>query len=97
MELSAALWADRLRLLIARPFNYTGVGQRAEFLLPKIVAHFARRAPVIELGNVEVERDIGDVRAVVAAYAALLTPALEPATLNIGTGRLWSIARCWAC
>lgn len=91
MELGASLWADRLRVLIARPFNYTGVGQAARFLLPKIVDHFARRAPAIELGDTRVRRDFGDVRAVVSAYAALIGGEASPATVNIATGRLHSV------
>lgn len=92
MEHGAALWADRLQIVVVRSFNYTGVGQAERFLLPKIVAHFTRRAPVIKLGNLEARRDYGDVRSVVAAYAALLHQSTAPLTVNIGTGQLWSVA-----
>lgn len=89
MEMAAALYRDRVRLVVARPFNYTGVGQQDRYLVPKIVSHFARRAERIELGNLDVRRDFGDVRAVVAAYADLL--GAEPGIYNVSSGELHSV------
>jgi len=92
MEQGAANWADRLELIITRPFNYTGVGQSVEYLIPKIVDHFRRQAAVIELGNLWVQRDFGDVRAVADAYARLaLEEVSPPGLLNICTGVVHSI------
>lgn len=92
MEQGAALWADRLHLLVARPFNYTGEGQEERYLVPKIVAHFRRRDPVIELGNLHVLRDFGDVRAVADAYVGLVEARNLPARVyNVASGVLSSI------
>ena len=93
MEHVAGLWKERLPITIVRPFNYTGVGQAEQFLVPKIVSHFARRAPVMELGNLEVSRDFGDVRAVVSAYRQLLqAPEAEGRVVNVCTGRGHTLA-----
>ncbi|MEM9097988.1 MAG: GDP-mannose 4,6-dehydratase [Pseudomonadota bacterium] len=87
MEHVASLYSDALPMTIVRPFNYTGDGQREEFLVPKIVSHFRRKAPVIELGNIDVSREFGDVRRVAGLYADLLETPRPNVTVNICTGR----------
>jgi nucleoside-diphosphate-sugar epimerase len=91
MERMARLWMDRLPLFIVRPFNYTGVGQDEKFLIPKIVAHFRAKKPVIELGNLEVWREFGDVRVVTDIYRKLLDHCPNGQTLNICTGQTYSL------
>lgn len=87
MEHVARMNAARLPIVLARPFNYTGVGHDERFVLPKLVSHFARRAPHIELGNLNVEREFNDVRMVVHAYLRLLEHAPIGETYNVCTGR----------
>lgn len=86
MEYMAALWRDTLPLTIARPFNYTGVGQSPTFLVPKLVAHFRERKPCIELGNTHVVREFNDVRDIAHCYAALATARPGYALFNICSG-----------
>jgi len=86
MEHMAALYSDRMPLVIVRPFNYTGAGQPEHFLVPKIIAHFARREPAIELGNIDVVRDFSDVRTVVDVYCRLLESGIEGGVFNFCSG-----------
>lgn len=92
MEYMARLWMDKLPIVITRPFNYTGVGQSEQFLIPKIVAHFRRWEKVIELGNTEVVRDFGDVRDVAKAYASIVKVQPRRCTFNICSGVGHSLA-----
>lgn len=92
MELGARQWASKVNITTVRPFNYTGVGQGVQYLIPKIVDHFKRREPVIELGNLDVKRDFGDVRSVVSAYCDLITEQKTVGeTYNICTGAAHSL------
>ena len=87
MEQMAKLWINRLPIFFVRPFNYTGIGQNENFLIPKIVAHFKDKKPVIELGNLDVYREFGDVRTVADAYRKLLEYCPVGETLNVCTGK----------
>lgn len=92
-EVLAQVYADRLPIIVTRPFNYTGRGQAEQFLIPKIVAHIRARAPVIELGNLDVARDFSDVRTVVDSYARLLyAPAAIGKVFNVCSGKARTLA-----
>lgn len=87
MEYLAKTWMNQLPIVLVRPFNYSGVGQQPHFLLPKLVNHFAMRAPRLELGNLDVIRDFSDVRMVVKVYRQLLQNKFSGETVNICSGQ----------
>lgn len=91
MEHMARTFADRLTIVMTRPFNYTGAGQGGQFLIPKLVDHFARRAPHIELGNLNVEREFNDVRMVCQVYLDLLQHGQAGQTYNVCTGQTYTL------
>jgi nucleoside-diphosphate-sugar epimerase len=86
MEYMARLWANRLPIVVTRPFNYTGVGQGERFLIPKIVAKFRRGEATIELGNLDVWRDFSDVRVIAEAYARIVAAAPVGMAFNLCSG-----------
>lgn len=91
MEYMAKTWLPKLPIVIARPFNYTGIGQTDNFLIPKIVSHFLRKEPSISLGNLEVWREFNDVRDIVQAYAGLILSRPIGKTFNVCSGNLISL------
>lgn len=91
MEHMAMTFQDRLPIVITRPFNYTGPGQAKSFLIPKLVDHFVRKAPVIELGNLHVEREFNDVRMVTDVYLQLLNKGISGEIYNVCSGKTYSL------
>lgn len=91
MEHMAHLWMEQLPLFITRPFNYSGVGQDENFLIPKIVSHFREKKAVIELGNLDVSREFGDVRSVASSYTKLLELSPSGQTINVCTSQTYSL------
>jgi nucleoside-diphosphate-sugar epimerase len=87
MEHMAMTFAERLPIVITRPFNYTGAGQAPQFLIPKLVSHFVRKASRIELGNLHVEREFNDVRFVCEAYLRLLDKGEPGQAYNVCSGQ----------
>ena len=96
MEYMAKLWLPKLPVVMARPFNYTGIGQSASFLIPKIVSHFVRKQQTLELGNMDVWREFNDVRDVVHAYRKLLEAAPVGQIVNVCSSNLVSLKEALA-
>ena len=91
MEFMAKTWLPKLPVVIARPFNYTGIGQTDNFLIPKIVSHFFNQEKSISLGNLEVWREFNDVRDVVHAYRRIIECKPIGQTINVCSGQLISL------
>jgi GDP-4-dehydro-6-deoxy-D-mannose reductase len=93
-EMLARVYADAygLHLIVARPFNHAGPGQRDIFLLSSLARQGAQgklegaSRLVIVTGNPETRRDFTDVRDVVRAYR-LLAAGAPAGTYNVSTGR----------
>jgi nucleoside-diphosphate-sugar epimerase len=91
MELAASVRFNQLPIIMIRPFNYTGVGQADNFLIPKIVSAFKKKESAIELGNLDVARDFSDVRDVVSVYLKLLESDVKSEVFNVCTGKATSL------
>ena len=89
-----AMAGEGLRVIRARPFNHTGPGQSAAFVVAAFARQVARIAaglqpPVLRVGALDPVRDFLDVRDVCAAYALCLTRAADLAPgiiVNIASG-----------
>jgi nucleoside-diphosphate-sugar epimerase len=92
MEEMAQAYITELEIAITRPFNYTGVGQSENFVVPKIVAHFFHNKDVIKLGNINVRREFNDVRFVTSVYLSLIQEKLAHSEYNICSGSAYTIS-----
>ena len=91
MEYMAKTYADRLNLVIIRPFNYTGRGQDVNFVIPKIAKHFIEKAPAISLGNLDVEREFNDIQLMCDAYLCILQHGVPGETYNVCSGETYTL------
>lgn len=87
VERLAENYFSKLNIIITRPFNYTGIGQDENFLIPKIVKHFKENKKVIELGNLNVSREFNDISYVCEAYKKLLECDKKSEVVNIASNR----------
>jgi GDP-4-dehydro-6-deoxy-D-mannose reductase len=74
----------------ARPFNHSGPGQTRGFVVPDLAEQVARAArgevARIATGNLEVSRDITDVRDIVRAYRLLVLHGEPGLAYNVCRG-----------
>ncbi|MCR9142409.1 MAG: GDP-mannose 4,6-dehydratase [bacterium] len=81
---------DGIEVVIARPFNHIGPGQRGEFVVPSFLERIETAArsgeSKIRVGEMGAVRDFTDVRDVVTAYATLLEKGASGEVYNICSG-----------
>ncbi|MDP2893391.1 MAG: GDP-mannose 4,6-dehydratase, partial [Sulfurimonas sp.] len=87
MESLARNFFEKLNIIIARPFNYTGINQEDNFLIPKIIKHFKEMKQTIELGNIDVSREFNDVGYVCEIYKKLLESPISSEVVNLSANR----------
>jgi GDP-4-dehydro-6-deoxy-D-mannose reductase len=88
----SAIAAERGQDVVrARSFGHTGPGQEPRFVIPAMAEQVAAieagtAEPVLKVGNLEVTRDLLDVRDVAPAYLALFERGRRGAAYNVCTG-----------
>lgn len=93
MEFVAKKFMVRLPVVVARPFNYIGFGQRESFVIPKIVSAHAAGLTSVELGSIDVSRDFTSVKDTVVAYSELLfEPACYGEIFNVCSSKALSLS-----
>lgn len=80
--------------VIVRPFNHVGPGQQSAYALPGFARQIVEiergmQPPTLRVGNLQVRRDILDVRDVVEAYARLLVSPDAAGIYNLCSDRAY--------
>ncbi|WP_339474897.1 GDP-mannose 4,6-dehydratase [Pseudomonas fluorescens] len=88
--------SEQWPVLVARPFNHIGTGQKDSFVIASAARQINRikqglQAPQLEVGDIDVTRDFLDVGDVISAYFALLEKGQPEQVYNICSGREQSI------
>jgi GDP-4-dehydro-6-deoxy-D-mannose reductase len=93
---------EGLHIVRVRPFPHTGPRHAPQFVFSDFARQLAeieggRRSPVIRTGNLEVRRDITDVRDMVRAYWLALELGQPGAVYNICSGAVYSLQEVLDC
>lgn len=98
-EQFAEIYRERygMQIYCVRPFNHTGIGQKASFALPSFCKQAAEieksgRSGTIKVGNLTAERDFSDVRDIVRAYRMIIESDDCTKIFNVGSGETHSLA-----
>ena len=83
--------AHGLDVVRARPFGHAGPGQAPQFMIASWAQQIAdiergRAEPVLQVGNLDVVRDISDVRDIVEGYCALIERGTRGGVYNLCRG-----------
>ncbi len=79
-----------------RSFNHTGPGQSSDYVLSDFARQCAEiglgmKEKIINVGNIDVERDFLDVRDVVEAYIAIVERGMPGESYNVCSGKTSSL------
>ncbi|MCL4216414.1 MAG: GDP-mannose 4,6-dehydratase [Candidatus Hydrogenedentes bacterium] len=88
--------ASGMDIVRLRPFNHSGAGQDDRFVLSSFARQVAqiergKRAPVLQVGNLEARRDFSHVDDVILAYELAALHAQPGEAYNICSGKAWSM------
>jgi GDP-4-dehydro-6-deoxy-D-mannose reductase len=83
---------------IARPFNHSGPRQNEHFVIPAFARQIAlieaeRQSPVIKVGDLTPERDLSDVRDIVAGYRLIAEKGEPGEVFQLSSGKAVSIKK----
>ena len=90
MEMMSKEYMNHMPIIITRPFNYIGVGQNENFLIPKIAKHFAQKKKC-SLGNINIKREFNSIDFIIRIYQKLLTSKIKNEIINLCSGKYYSI------
>lgn len=90
MEYMSRNYSDCADIVRVRPFNIIGLGQRSDFIVPKLVKAFAQRVTKLEVGNMDSLRDFIDVEYCVEVLVKLIYTEAVPDIINICQGTVHS-------
>src|SRR5690606_21729746 len=92
-ELLCLQWGytEQWRIMVARPFNHIGAGQREVFVIADMARQLIRvnnglQLPQLQVGDVDVTRDFLDVSDVLQAYIGLLDHGRTGEVYNVCSG-----------
>lgn len=88
--------AYEMNIVIVRPFNFSGPRHSRRFVLPSVAEQLVYiknygYEPVLYTGNLDVSRDVTDVRDLARAMVLLMNTAPSGSIYNICSGRVHSI------